>query len=360
VADRFSAAAGVMTYDFANYKIAVTSTPAEVDGGLQREVTRAPMDQEIVVGTYNVENLDPGDGSFARHADLIVNHLRSPDVLAIEEIQDNDGPTNTADTDASMTWNLLIAAIQAAGGPLYEYRQIDPVDDQDGGEPGGNIRVGFLFRTDRGVSFIDRPGGGSATPTSVVAHPSGPQLSSSPGRVDPLNPAYSSSRKPLAGEFRMHGKKVFVIALHLSSKGGDQPLFGRFQPPVRSSEVARHAQAESVNAFVDQLVAADPSANVIVLGDVNDFDFSETVQILEGDEMTTLMETLPLAERYSYVFEGNSQVLDQILVSDNLLENFPIDYDPVHVNAEFADQASDHDPQVARLDLRGRPAPRGS
>jgi predicted extracellular nuclease len=99
---------------------------------------------------------------------------------------------------------------------------------------------------------------------------------------------------------------------------------------------------------------------VIVLGDVNDFDFSETVQILEGDEMTTLMETLPLAERYSYVFEGNSQVLDQILVSDNLLENFPIDYDPVHVNAEFADQASDHDPQVARLDLRGRPAPRGS
>jgi hypothetical protein len=360
VADRFSAAAGVMTYDFANYKIAVTSTPAEVDGGLQREVTRAPMDQEIVVGTYNVENLDPGDGSFARHADLIVNHLRSPDVLAIEEIQDNDGPTNTADTDASMTWNLLIAAIQAAGGPLYEYRQIDPVDDQDGGEPGGNIRVGFLFRTDRGVSFIDRPGGGSTTPTTVVVHPSGPQLSSSPGRLDPLNPAYSSSRKPLAGEFHMHGKKVFVIALHLSSKGGDQPLFGRFQPPVRSSEVARHAQAESVNAFVDQLVAADPSANVIVLGDVNDFDFSETVQILEGDEMTTLMETLPLAERYSYVFEGNSQVLDQILVSDNLLENFPIDYDPVHVNAEFADQASDHDPQVARLDLRGRPAPRGS
>jgi hypothetical protein len=51
-------------------------------------------------------------------------------------------------------------------------------------------------------------------------------------------------------------------------------------------------------------------------------------------------------------------VLDQILVSNNLLENFPIDYDPVHVNAEFADQASDHDPQVARLDLRGRPTAR--
>ena len=100
-----------------------------------------------------------------------------------------------------------------------------------------------------------------------------------------------------------------------------------------------------MNGFVDQIVAADPNANVIVLGDVNDFDFSETVHILEGGVMTTLMDTLPLPERYSYVFEGNSQVLDQILVSDNLLTNFPIDYDPVHVNAEFADQASDHDPR---------------
>ena len=70
------------------------------------------------------------------------------------------------------------------------------------------------------------------------------------------------------------------------------------------------------------------------------------------------METLPQAERYSYVFEGNSQVLDQILVSPNLLNNFGIDYDPVRVNAEFADQASDHDPQVARIDFRGRPAPK--
>jgi hypothetical protein len=94
---------------------------------------------------------------------------------------------------------------------------------------------------------------------------------------------------------------------------------------------------------------------VIVLGDINDFEFSETVELLEGGVLTTLMDTLPKAERYSYVFEGNSQVLDQILVSGNLLSAFRIEYDPVHVNSEFADQASDHDPQVARLDLRGRP-----
>jgi hypothetical protein len=347
---------GVIDYSFGNFKLYITSALTRVDGGIQRETTRAPLDHEIVIGTYNVENLDPSDGSFARHAALIVNNLRSPDLVAIEEIQDNNGAVNDSATDASVTWNALIAAIQAAGGPVYDYRQIDPVDDQDGGEPGGNIRVGFLFRTDRDLEFIDRPGGDSTTPVNIVDRPSGPQLSVSPGRIDPNNSAFANSRKPLAGEFRARGRKLFVIANHFNSKGGDHPLFGHFQPPVRSSETQRHQQAAIVNDFVDDILAADPDANVIVLGDINDFEFSETVDILAGGVLTSLMDTLPKPERYSYVFEGNSQVLDQILVSGNLLNNFSVEYDPVHVNSEFADQASDHDPQVARLDLRGRPS----
>jgi uncharacterized protein len=360
VGDHFSSAAvGVLDYSFANFKLNITDPLTRVDGGLQRETTRAPRDQEVAVATYNVENLDPTDGAavFARHADYIVNHLRSPDLLAIEEVQDNDGAANTSVTDASTTWSMLVAAIAAAGGPAYGYRQIDPVDDQDGGEPGGNIRVGFLFRTDRGLSFVDRAGGDSTTATTVVSTSSGPQLSFSPGRVAPQDGAFTESRKPLAGEFRMRGRKVFVVANHFASKGGDQPLFGHFQPPERVSEVQRHAQAQVVNDFVDSILAVDPHANVIVLGDLNDFEFSETISILEGGVLTSLMDTLPQAERYSYVFEGNSQVLDQILVSGNLLSHFGVEYDVVHVNSEFADQASDHDPQVARLDLRGRPQP---
>jgi uncharacterized protein len=357
VGDHFGGpAVGVLDYSFANFKLQITQALTRVDEGLVREVTRAPHGMEIAIATYNVENLDPSDGpaAFGRHADLIVNHLHSPDLVAIEEIQDNDGPANTTVTDASTTWNMLIAAITAVGGPTYSYRQIDPVDDQDGGEPGGNIRVGFLFRSDRELEFIDRPGGTSTEATSVVSHPSGPRLSFSPGRIDPTNSAFNNSRKPLAGEFRMRGKKVFVIVHHFNSKGGDDPLFGHLQPPTRISEVQRHAQAQVVNDFVDSILAADPQASVIVLGDVNDFEFSQTVSILEGGVMSSLMNTLPKAERYSYVFEGNSQVLDQILASNNLRTSFEIDYDSVHVNSEFADQASDHDPQVARIDLRGR------
>jgi predicted extracellular nuclease len=83
------------------------------------------------------------------------------------------------------------------------------------------------------------------------------------------------------------------------------------------------------------------------MGDLNDFEFSGTLDILESAPLANLMETLPKRERYSYVFDGNSQTLDQILVTRALRSG--AEYDSVHVNAEFYDQASDHDPQVARL-----------
>jgi len=365
VGDHFSTVVGVMDYSFGNFKLLVTATPVLADGGLTRETTRVPADYELAAGTYNVENLAPTSGvAVARHADIIVNHLRSPDLFAIEEIQDNSGLANDGVTDASVTWSMLIQAIQAAGGPLYQYRQIDPVNNQDGGVPGGNIRTGFLFRIDRGLEFIDRPGGDATTPAMVVSTPSGPQLSVSPGRIDPGNAAWSSPegvRKPLVGEFRARGKKLFVIANHWKSKTQDNPLFGRFQPPVRGTEAQRNAEAQVVRDFVSEILALDPNANVIVLGDLNDFQFSDALTTLKGSgdlELHALIETLEESERYTYVFDGNSQVLDHILFSDNLFTHFQFEYAVVHVNSEFPDQASDHEPQVVRLDLRGRPSPK--
>ena len=352
VGDRFrTPVVGIVDYSFGNFKLDVSEPAVSVSGGLEREAAKPAGNHEIAVATFNVENLDPGDDSFDELAQLIVGNLKSPDIVALEEIQDNNGPVNDAVTDASTTLTTLIAAIQAAGGPLYDFRQIDPVDDQDGGEPGGNIRVGFIFRTDRGLSFVDRPGGTPTGATGVVAGPNGPELTFSPGRIDPTNPAFANSRKPLVGEFRYRDRTLFVIANHFNSKGGDDPLFGRFQPPARVTELQRHAQAQVVNDFVDSILAVDQRADVIVLGDLNDFEFSETLQILQGGVLENLLLTLPRPERYTYVFEGNSQVLDQILTSRQLFRSLSV-YDVVHVNSEFADQASDHEPQVARFSLR--------
>src|SRR5204863_10011499 len=136
----------------------------------------------------------------------------------------------------------------------------------------GNFPQGFLFRVDRGLSFIDRPGGTSLAATTVISSGVDTRLSFSPGRIDPTNSAFASSRKPLAGEFTFDGHKLFVIANHFNSKGGDQPLYGRFQPPTRGSETQRHQQAQIVHDFVQSILAADPSADVVVLGDLNDFE----------------------------------------------------------------------------------------
>jgi len=336
---------GVLDYDFGNFRIHPASLPPVIRGGLQREVAD-PCDTFLTVATFNMENLDPGDpqDKFDRLAHIIVDNLRAPMLIAAEEIQDNDGPTDDGTVDASQTAAQLIAAIQAAGGPAYAYKDIVPVNDQDGGEPGGNIRVGFLYQAARGLTFISRPGATSTTSVKALKTPTGVRLNYSPGRIDPTNAAFQDSRKPLVGEFSYNGRTFFVIANHFDSKGGDDPLEGRFQPPQRSSEVQRKQQATLVNGFAQSILSLDPCARIVVLGDLNDFEFSNAVTILKGNVLTDLIETLPENQRYSYVFEGNSQTLDHILVSPNLAGQ-DIRYKVVHVNAEFADQASDHEPQ---------------
>ena len=356
VGDHFAGSVtGVVDYNFGLFMVELTQAPTRVPGPLTKETTGVPTVNELTVATFNVQNLDPGDGAakFGTLASLIVNNMKAPDLIAVEEVQDNNGAADTGVVDPSVTIGTLITAISTAGGPTYSYRQINPVNDQDGGEPGGNIRQIFLFRTDRGLSFVDRPGADSTSATTVTNVGGTPQLSFSPGRIDPTNPAWNSSRKPLAAEFLFNAQRLFVVANHFNSKGGDQPLTGRFQPPTHSSEVQRHQQATVEAGFVQDIRAIDPNAKVVVLGDLNDFEFSETVHILEGAGLVDLYDTVPLAERYSYVFQGNSQTLDHILVSGPLAARSSLDV--VHVNAEFADQASDHDPSVARIVLNDPP-----
>eukprot|EP00877_Chromochloris_zofingiensis_P011161 jgi/Chrzof1/6299/Cz18g00200.t1 len=353
VGDKLGAAViGVVNYVFPNYQVLPTTPPVKTAGGLTKEVTPlVPIGTQMTVATFNVENLSPKDpdSKFSGLAAAIVNNLKSPDVIAIEEIQDNNGVTNDGIVAADVTWNTLINAITAAGGPTYQLRQINPVDDQDGGADWGNIRVGFLFNPAR-IKFVDRPGGSPTAKTTVSSVGGVPQLSFSPGRVDPANSAWVDSRKPLAAEFLFNSKKVFMIAIHFNAKNADDPLFGRKQPPVLSSEKRRRSQASIVANFVTSITAIDPNALIVVLGDLNDFQFSAPWSILENAGLRTLVKTLPASERYTYNFDGNAQVLDHIAVSTGLFAKLDA-YDAVHINSEFANQLSDHDPSVARFNL---------
>ncbi|MGK5641777.1 endonuclease/exonuclease/phosphatase family protein [Streptomyces sp. URMC 126] len=355
--------AGPLDYDnYGGYTLQATELGTLADRGLKRETTRRQRDGELAVATYNVENLAPQNpqAKFDRLASALVTNLASPDIVALEEVQDDSGVKNDGTVEAGATLKKLTDAVEKAGGPRYEWRQIDPVDGKDGGQPGGNIRTAFLFNPAR-VSFTDIAGGGSTTPVDVVRDHGQAALTASPGRVEPADAAWENSRKPLAGQFTFRGERVFVIANHFNSKGGDQGLDSRFQPPARTSEVQRGKQAAVVNTFVKRILAADRKAKVIVAGDLNDYQFSPALRTLtSGKVLTDQVDLLPAKERYGYVFQGNSQVLDHILTSPAMggkdgsrkggsgKRGGRTDYDIVHVNAEFADQASDHDPQVLR------------
>ncbi|MDK1346038.1 endonuclease/exonuclease/phosphatase [Streptomyces sp. 378] len=342
--------AGPLDYNqFGGYTLVASELGTLKSAGLQRETTRKQRSSELAVATYNVENLDPTDDTFAAHASAIVNNLKSPDIVSLEEIQDNNGANNDGTVAADQTLTKLIDAIAAAGGPTYDWRSIDPADGVDGGQPGGNIRQAFLFNPER-VSFTDRAGGDATTATDVTKIRGKARLTLSPGRIAPADEAWENSRKPLAGEFVFRGRTVFVIANHFGSKGGDQGLTAQYQPPSRSSETQRHQQATLVNAFVKDILDTQKNADVIALGDINDFEFSRTTQLLEGrGELWSAIRSLPRGERYSYVYQGNSQVLDQILISPSIRRACDFEYDSVHVNAEFHDQISDHDPQILRF-----------
>ncbi|QIQ05018.1 endonuclease/exonuclease/phosphatase family protein [Streptomyces liangshanensis] len=337
--------------NFGGYSLQATTLGTTKSAGLRQEVAKKAKSDELAVATYNVENLDPSDpqAKFDRLAVGIVKNLATPDIVSLEEIQDNNGATDDGTLSADKTLAQFTAAIQAAGGPAYSWRSVDPQDKTDGGEPGGNIRNVFLFNPKR-VSFVDHPGGDATTATKVVPagkHGKDITLSVSPGRINPTSDAWLNSRKPLVGEFTFRGDQYFVIGNHFNSKGGDQPVYGRFQPPTLSSETQRLSQAKEVNTFVSGLLAKDRKAKVVVLGDLNDYPFSAPVEALtHGRVLTDLMSTLPRDERYSYVYDGNSQTLDHILVSPGVGK---LSYDVVHLNAEFSDQASDHDPQVVHI-----------
>jgi uncharacterized protein len=355
---------GVVGYNFGNFEVNVTETFTPVAASnLQPEVTNLMGRQEqLTVASYNVLNLDPNDadgdadvanGRFELIASQIVNNLKLPDIIGLQEVQDNDGSVNSNITAANETLQLLVNEIAEISGVTYEFIDNPFIgDDTSGGQPGGNIRTAFLYNPQRvslaGEPLLDQPSLGSV---QTVVDPQDQQ-------TNPDNPFFNT-RLPLVGYFTFNGQEVTVVNNHFSSKGGSSPLFGRLQPAadlqedpqINGSVDERREQAQAVKNYVDNILANNSHANVVVQGDLNEFEFISPLNILE-QSLTNLTETLPEDERYSFIFDGNSQALDHILVSGNLSDKAK--YDIVHVNTEFAEtdqSASDHDPILAQLNL---------
>ncbi|TCI69652.1 MULTISPECIES: chitobiase/beta-hexosaminidase C-terminal domain-containing protein [unclassified Exiguobacterium] len=359
--DRFNGPiVGVVGYSYGNYKIQAgldEMKAAFIKGDAKRETTFIEAEEDkLTIASYNLENFsnnvkETSDEKALKLAKAFVEELNSPDIIGVTEVQDNNGE-GTGDSAADQSYQRLIDNIVSIGGKSYKYVNIDPEYNKDGGAPNANIRVGFLYDPER-VSLTEGIPAGDAT--TAVGYENG-KLTHNPGRIDPLNPAFNSSRKPLAAQFDFQGENVVVIANHWNSKGGDTGFFGSKQPVVLGSEVQRKQIAQIVHDFVADVKTDNPDANVVALGDFNDFEFSDAMQIFKGDLMTNMVEKVPAVDRYSYVYQGNSQVLDHILVSNRLAATTEIDM--IHVNADFTEmsgRASDHDPVLAQIDLTPEP-----
>jgi uncharacterized protein len=348
---------GVIDYTFNNYKLLVTETPTVVSNSLARETaTIAPG--RFGLASYNVENLGGNAAAtrFTAIAGQLATNVGAPHLISLQEIQDNNGATNDGTVSASTTLGNLASALNSATGRTYAWVSVNPQNNTDGGQPGGNIRQGFMYDTSR-VSFAGVVGGALDAVSAVAGAGGQIVLNLGAGRIDPTNAAFANSRKPLVTEFTVDGQQIIVIANHFNSKGGDQPLYGPTQPPVNGTETQRLAQAQAVGSFVAGLLAINPNANIVVTGDLNDFQFASSLAPLAAAGLTNLTNSLPENERYTYSFEGNLQTLDHMWVSSNLLGKGDVAYDVVHANAEFIDQVSDHDPILMTLAMVPAPVP---
>ena len=347
---------GVFTYRYKTYRIDPYKVPKVQDGGLKREVSKIyPAEDKLTIASYNIENFSANskgrdetpEEKVDKIAKSFINEVHSPDIITLIEVQDNNGGVNDGTVEGVKSGEKLADRIKSFGGPEYKYTEVAPIDGKDGGKPGANIRVAYLYNPNR-VTLIGKDKGGSEEAARFVDG----HLEKNPARIDPTNINFEKVRKSLAAEFDFKGERIVVIANHLKSKLGDDAVYGSNQPAIENTKAQRVEQAKLLNAFVREGLRQNPNLKFVLTGDFNDFEFSDTVKTIVGDELVNLMAEHEAGDRYSYFYRGSNQSLDNILVSKNIKDR--VLFSPVHINASFMEEhgrASDHDPVVVQIDF---------
>lgn len=161
------------------------------------------------------------------------------------------------------------------------------------------------------------------------------------------------SRPPLLVQVDIDGQPLSVFVNHFKSKRGGE----------LETAPWRLAQARHLLELVSATNSSDGDSATIVLGDFNDYDNSSIMRVfLDSGRFIDGLEEIPEAERYTYIFDGASQLVDWILVSPWLKDRI-VSANIFHVNADYpyqlgqslADEeiylrSSDHDIPVLIID----------
>ena len=364
VGDTIDGIVGPLDFSFGQFKVQHLPEPRLAITALARTTPAFPAasNAEFTVASFNMENffdavdtpnkLDPCDRDL--RGALCAERITSADyalkiIKAGQVIRDVlGGPTLIAvqEVESLDALNALVTSPDLA--PLgYGTVLLEGLDPR-------GIDVGLLYRRDR-VTFV------SATQRNVCTakdYGFGEQEERCSVLGDgTLDGHFLAARPPLVVSLTIEGPSgafpLTAIVTHFKSRGGDDPE-GRAFASRRTDE------AKLVADIVNDLLATDPNAAIVTLGDFNDFADSEPLRVLTTTApLQNLSPLVPQAERYSYIFNGLSQVLDHILVTPRLRAAL-IRSSFVHVNADYPyglagqpvpNRVSDHDLPIARFRL---------
>jgi len=278
---------------------------------------------------------DLGDGRFHTLAQAVVLQANVPDIIALQEIQDNDGAEITEVIDASETYKALITAIKELSKIEYRWIDIAPAVGADGGQPGGGIRNGYLYNPARVELLQDT--------VRVIG-------------ADDI--ALVGSRKPLVAHFREKSgdKELVCVNVHLASKRHQHSIFVPELPGFDEKQEIRIRQAQIVHA--ELVLMRQQNLDYYVTGDFNDTENSRTLAAMVGDESFNLVNTLKPEQRYDYNHRGKLQVLMHGIVPKALAKD-RAEYDVIHGNellgvqpGELGSKPTDHAYVIAKIRMR--------
>lgn len=176
-------------------------------------------------------------------------------------------------------------------------------------------------------------------------------------------------RPPVAATFKelSSGEVFSVITVHFKSKGSC-PSAGDLDKGQGCWNLRRAAQAQATLDFAGRFAQATGDTDVLIIGDLNSYRLEDPVGVFTN-EFVNLDERLPLEERYTYVFAGESGTLDYAFASPSLdaqvrgftnwhinsdearLLDYNLEYNPADIFRPYAFRASDHDPVIIGLEL---------
>lgn len=429
--DRITTApTGGVGYRFGKYIVDVThqiTCERGADPALNAPPVAPKAAAQYTVATYNVENLydyrddpsDPcdfegnpgrpgveppfdyvphGEAEYRHHLDRlarnIVTDLHNPDVVMLQEVEDQDickvidgklvAGGNNADGKPDAAQELALA-IRGLGGPAY-----DAAFDRDGTDTRGII-CAFLYRTDR-----VRLAAPSETDPLLGKNPQPPGTwKPSPYNAQVQNPkalnAEIDAAADEAGGDKTDGPHTIfprapqVALFHIAPAGATDAgvdlylIDNHFSSGPDKRIEQRRTQAAWSSALLATAATNNPGVRAIAGGDFNVFPrpddpIAPTRKKVVSDQLghfykrgffnlfDVLVQQVP-ASAYTYVHDGMAQTLDQMF-------NTPTSYSALatvrvaHINSDWPEdnsptapprRASDHDPVVATFNFAPKP-----